>query len=470
MGDCSTCSTLLPDDDAGPVCAACRAAAAGASVDALEESRASGDASAASQTTEHSSSSGTDMGSDICIPGCSLSRTDKRCNMVNCLWCRRAYHKKCVGAEAYVCDSCILMPTQINTMCETIKTLSTVVQTLQTSNDELKNTVTRQSDIISSMEKRVTSSFPMSKPRDLVIGSSMLRNLDREKLVNTDVISISGGRIRDVRKKLSDVDSSYGRISLVVGGNDCDARNDQEPIENVIEEYSALIQHAQSLAGEVHAGTILPRGTDAPGVSDRIDALNAALHATDAAPGVTIVNNDRCFKLGDESINDGYFVKDLTHLNDAGTTKLAHNMGFHIKPQHVKNVTRSYSAAVKTNTANSSNKGRPPPKSQVPKASTPHKDTAPADSPRRQNQTRDNYHGNRTSHNRSDSDNRPWTTVSPSRRSWTPDTHREPQRDNGSCDYCGERNHRKDSCNHGRSVRCDRCHNHGHKSKHCKRH
>ena len=229
----------------------------------------------------------------------------------------------------------------------------------------------KQNEAISGLEKRVAETTPAKHTRDLIIGSSIVAKIDQGKLVNTDVIGISGGRIRDVHKRLSDVDKSYHRVSIVVGGNDCAAKTDLEPIETIIDQYKSLIDQAQTVSSEIHVGTVLPRGSEPQGVRDRIDTLNAHLVSMGDTAGLTIINNDRCFKLGDSSINDGYFVDDMTHLNDAGTAKLAHSMGLSVKSQHTKNVSRSYSTAAKTKKPSpskrqSQGKSTPPARSATP--------------------------------------------------------------------------------------------------------
>ena len=42
------------------------------------------------------------------------------------------------------------------------------------------------------------------------------------------------------------------------------------------------------------------------------------------------------------------------------------------------------------------------------------------------------------------------------------------QNDPGFCTYCGENNHRSDSCKYGQPIYCFRCHTAGHKAKFCR--
>ena len=94
-------------------------------------------------------------------------------------------------------------------------------------------------------------SISFEKSHDLVLGSSVVRDLDQSKLINTDVVSISGGRIRDAHEHLKKCNDTYNRITLVIGGNDCAARSNPEPLDILASQYSDLLDEAKSHASEV---------------------------------------------------------------------------------------------------------------------------------------------------------------------------------------------------------------------------
>ena len=62
--------------------------------------------------------------------------------------------------------------------------------------------------MITKLQASVTNSSPPTSKRELVIGSSVVKNIDPGKLVETDVISLSGGRIRDVHNKFKGTDTT----------------------------------------------------------------------------------------------------------------------------------------------------------------------------------------------------------------------------------------------------------------------
>ena len=77
------------------------------------------------------------------------------------------------------------------------------------------------------MNKKLWKGFRSEeKERTLLVGSSLVRDMEQSHLVNTDVVCIPGGKISDVLKTVSQAETDkYARIALVVGGNDCDPRN-----------------------------------------------------------------------------------------------------------------------------------------------------------------------------------------------------------------------------------------------------
>ena len=480
---CTKCAGSLSDDD-GPICPACLLLP---SADSNADSNSEQTGASTTRTDQEENV----PDAAICKAGCTL-KPDKRSGTTKCLWCHYPFHKKCVS-EVYICDTCRTLPAKITTLTESMSNLLAIVKTLTDANLELKQTLCTQTELIKKIDKRMSSVGPPSTlaPKHLLIGSSVVRDVDPAKLANTDVISISGGRIRDVQKRLEDTSATYGRVSIVVGGNDCAAKTGPEPLEDLVDQYKALIQHAKTKSAEVYAGTILPRDdTSVPGGSARIDALNACLLTMDATEGVTIVNNDVCYKLRDASINDGYYNSDLTHLNAAGTNRLAASMQLNIKPQHAKNVCRNHSQAAKANapkppqarpakrtqpdTRQSSSRHSPAhhhapasrsrhqsPARRTDDASPPHSQPPPRSSwspqpwsPPRHDQEREDNPGDDG-----------WRTVANSRGS-RDSSHGEYRRNRGACEYCNERNHDMNTCHHGRPVQCDTCHHYGHKSKH----
>ena len=114
---------------------------------------------------------------------------------------------------------------ECNTLANDNNTLSTKVATLTTN-----------------LSKR-SWEFYTAKPT-LLIGDSIIRNVDENKLDNTIVRCMSGATIGDVHDELSIDDKLYKNIFVCAGTNDC-SKSDMD-IEVVTENFSTLLQVSQA--------------------------------------------------------------------------------------------------------------------------------------------------------------------------------------------------------------------------------
>ena len=402
---------------------------------------------------------------DICIAGCTC--TDARRGIVKCLWCRRPYHKKCISADVYICDKCRVVPEQVTSISQSVMLLSTSLQTLIDTNARLEETIATQNSTIMGLQNRISELASKQQcihapdnRKDLVIGSSVIRDIDADKIENTDISCIRGGKIRDIHEQLKANTKDYKSISIVVGGNDCDSKSGTTPTEELMSQYSAMVADARLQCPDVRLVTVLPRdvGTD---TTDRIDALNAGIVELSNNEGLILINNDETFKLKDGSVNDGYYTGDGVHLNKAGSNRLAKNLGTKPKPEHAKDITRSYKGALARGKTNPrSSRGAP---GTTPSSAGPRKKPPTTNSTPPANARPHNVNPQRTGQN---GDHNQWQTVSNRRRSPQHTGHSEQYRDGGKCEFCSEKNHRKDSCRHGHPILCNVCRRYGHKAKH----
>ena len=111
----------------------------------------------------------------------------------------------------------------------------------------------------------------------LLKGSLLMRDIDDAELEDTKVMSLPGGCIDDVTEYLTNTDTRFKSVTLVVGGNDCAARTDPEPVAELVQKYIDMTKEAKRLADDIRISTVIPRTTDNENVSERIDAMNAGL-------------------------------------------------------------------------------------------------------------------------------------------------------------------------------------------------
>ena len=387
----------------------------------------------------------TNMASQLmCLEqGCSHNREKKKPNktleMIQCTVCWQWYHEDCVGIKkdtpigSWPCPLCRLMPSHVKILTESISSLMTNVSTLitkmndmqktcdasllklntlqtkydelETENADLRTTIKTLKDQIENKKKEV---FTEGNCCHLVIGDSIIRSIDENKLVNTSVKCIPGADTADVMHKMNELDDIYMDVTICVGSNDC-KNEDFEPAA-VTSTYRQLVTQATEKVSDASKVVIVsvPPRNDSQENHERVKLLNASLCDLADESGATFINNDPTFTLQDGSPNDGYLLRDGLHLNNMGTNKLAKNMKLKMKNKNGDVCKDMRSNPVRPNMTGPNN----------------------------------NQWQTRTQHRR----------VASSQNCWN----------------CGERNHISKNCRFGRPIRCNKCHAMGHKAKFCK--
>lgn len=297
----------------------------------------------------------------LCLEnGCKYSRKEhKDSDTIRCIICMKWFHVACVQeshpAALHTCSSCRTLASNVSNISEgmqsvmdtlgkltrDISQMKTNQETLQTENETTKqdNALLRK-EILSLRAELQRVQWPL-QPSDsidkpsLIVGSSVLRDVDNEKLANAYVHSISGGKIEDVVKYLTDIPTGkYNNVTLLVAGNDCD---EDSSIVDIVQKYTDLIDLTKSKFGETIVASVLPRhDPNTTTIAERIDSLNAELQVICTEKGCKYTNNNCAFKMQDGKINDGFYLTErlsgkLVHLNDRGTTKLCELLS--IKPK-----------------------------------------------------------------------------------------------------------------------------------------
>ena len=161
-----------------------------------------------------------------------------------------------------------------------------------------------------------------------VIGSSLIRDIDENKLVNTNCVCLPGACINDIKAAISKFPTSQKlhRLAIVVGGNDCDGRTDANlEVSQILQEYENLIKVAKEVSASVAISRVCPLNRSDE-VTQRITTLNAGLKVRCEELGVDFIDNDPSFHLQDGSRNDGFLLADGIQLTHAATMKLVSNL------------------------------------------------------------------------------------------------------------------------------------------------
>ena len=320
-------------------------------------------------------------------------------------------------------------PTQIRSIVNMIDKLTKTVNTMAVTNMQLTtalankeaecNALVNDNETLSTKVASLTTKlskrsweFYTAKPT-LLIGDSLIRNVDENKLDNTIVRSMSGTTIGDVHDELSTDDKLYKNIFVCAGTNDCS--KSEMDVEVVNEKFSTLLLVAQAKVAapnDVIVSSIPPR-TDSTRAQQRVEELNSVLQATSTTLGAKFISNDTSFRLADGLPNDGYLSADGLHLNYRGTNRLATNLGLTAAGQEVQ------SAKTRTN--------------------------------RNQGDRRSTRQNERSQCQQTDNE---WHTVrryrNDDRRDSTPTNAAQHSNSTPCCYFCGETGHVKQNCRHGR--------------------
>ena len=90
-------------------------------------------------------------------------------------------------------------------------------------NDDLSNSMATLLRELNALQWQ-SLQWQHKQPKALPLGSSIVRDYDENKLLDTTVISKPGGKIADATKEVAKLPpNGYDTITLVIGGNDCAA-------------------------------------------------------------------------------------------------------------------------------------------------------------------------------------------------------------------------------------------------------
>ena len=295
----------------------------------------------------------------LCIETCIYRGHHDDREMVRCCLCATWVHLDCIKQReecppgVWPCFKCRVMPTHIGTLINDVSTLTDMLQALTRTVSALKkqydtevqtrdqaylklteeNTTVRERIAAMHTEKSETQWQNFPKPHGtLLLGSSIIRDIDEKKLVGTKCECIRGGVIKDIQGAVDALpqNTKFARAVLVAGGNDCDSGADTHEVTDILARYQDLISNTKARAFEVSVSSICPR-RKSDDVTRRIKDMNAGLRVICEDLGVNFIDNDPAFHLQDGSINDGYLLPDGVHLTRTATNKLASNLRLHLR-------------------------------------------------------------------------------------------------------------------------------------------
>ena len=229
---------------------------------------------------------------DDCLFECSYQKQD----LIRCANCTTWVHVKCISRrEEYVpvfwaCFQCRKMPVQISEltagMVDVLSTLKTLTKSLDKlhreqskmkselkdkddkitelikENTELKNRISSMAQSDNALHWQGLSPVQPQNSNTLLIGSSIIRDVDENKLLNTKCICIPGGNVSDVKEAIAKFPTTnkMRRIALV-SGNDCEGGKNSSltPTTDILSKYEELIKCATEVSSSVVVSSVCPR-------------------------------------------------------------------------------------------------------------------------------------------------------------------------------------------------------------------
>ena len=386
--------------------------------------------------------------------GCKFGRKDTSDDdMLRCCLCCTWFHLKCVNLSSeergvWPCPKCrkiskniTALDTKLDLLLNTVKqsmdsmkALEAKYRATETELEKSKNECVelqeenkglrgKVSELTNKIEKTLMEHLNKNKS-SLLIGDSIIKSIDPQKLNNTQVIAFQDAKVSDLSKKLDESEKSYSKVYICAGNSNCAAN----PMDTDIfqRDFKELIEIAKTKVmshGDIMISSVPPR-TDSSDKMKNVESANQVLENLTRENGTSFVNADAVLKLGDGSICEAFLNDEGSALNDAGVLKMIKKLHVPVKPEFETNIFKSRQLTAQEK-QDSWQIQRPRRKSQ-----------------NQHHQRHQTKQGGNFSHPRGDD-------MSTSKM----------------CGFCGESNHSEDRCRYGEPVTCYTCGGKGHKAK-----
>ena len=283
--------------------------------------------------------------------------------------------------------------------------------------------------VIEEMKVNQIPKEPNLKDDVYIIGSSILREVRRDDIVNGTVKSISGGKIKDIKQEIESLTIKPRTIVTQIGGNDVDSAGSS--VEDVVSEYVMTLTDTKAKYPDtklVVAG--LPPRHNSTETRTKVKDYNDEMNKWCKANSVEFIDNESMFEFKTGEVDtSSYIMTGATpaiHLTRSATIRMMENIQ-KVVPSMILSDKRNQTAPEKKTYASVAS-------------------TRPRHITQNQRLMAPRSHHKHTQ----------WTDKSQNQM--------QPQI---YCWFCGVPGHKKDICRHQAPIRCHFCRELGHKMKYC---
>ena len=282
---------------------------------------------------------------------------------MECGFCQELFHRNCVGLKSrqslWICPFCKEIPQTIQTLIsqqgaqekeiadlrnENV-TLLNLVEEQRSSLAELQDTLNHQRDhhdcVVEPTDVPATDDTPQPEPvpsasssnpapaqQTLIIGDSMIRDIQEKGLVKTTVQCLRGGRMANINAELIKINpEQYTAIVVHRDTNDC--VSDTKSTEGSTH-YEELIESIRDKAPSTKLiiSTICPRVDDAKN-NERVQQFNRNLRVLATEKGCVLVDNDGNFYLRNDEVDKENLTLKGLHLSKVHVNEVRLSIPIH---------------------------------------------------------------------------------------------------------------------------------------------
>ena len=157
---------------------------------------------------------------------------------------------------------------------------------------------------------------------NLLLGTSLLRNVDETKLENWEVTAKGGATIEDLHQWLTKVpeSKSYKEVTIVGGSIDLEKKT----AVDIVSDYQAFTVSAGLRAEKITISSVPPRNKENKELKEKRE-VNGKLRELCDNDGFNFIDNDPSFHLMNGEINEACLTNDGLHLSKRGVDSLLQN-------------------------------------------------------------------------------------------------------------------------------------------------